>query len=201
MARVAALARHIAAAFDDALVAQDAVHPEALHVSVIERQASRGDDLVRHGVAERATPGAMVQRRILEVAQETRAGCHRDVLPLNDLRVAAGTTQLLAAAQLGQVRLMIEENFAVQLTPEQQAFGVAAAAQATAVGHVAPRFAAVGARKVAGHHRQCFDLFWISDCDPRRNVALHASDIAMRGVLPRLVVRPHVVTGPTERGL
>ena len=86
----AALARHLAVAFDNPFVAGHAVHVEALHVAVVEGEAGRRNHLLRNRVAERAACRALVRCHILEVADEARRRRHRDVAALHDLRVAAG---------------------------------------------------------------------------------------------------------------
>jgi hypothetical protein len=83
--REAALARHVAVAFDHAFMAGHTVHVEPLDIAVVEGEAGRGNHLFGDRVTERAACRALVRRHILEVAQEAGRRGDGDVAALHDL--------------------------------------------------------------------------------------------------------------------
>jgi hypothetical protein len=193
----AALARHrpVAAALG-AGVAPRALHAVALHVGVVEGQSASPDDLVGDLVAERAARRARPRLLTLEVAQDAGGDGDGNVAALHDLRVAGGAAQRLAPAHGAQVRGVVEQHVAEQLLARQEAPLVTA--QAGGVVDLRPRVGAVGAGEVARHHRQRLVLLAQLGGHPRRDVALDAGDVLVRGGLPRLVVRIHDVAGAAE---
>ena len=96
----AALAGHLAVAADQVAVAVGAVDALLVGQIVAERDAAAQVELlVGNLVAARAGAQTLVERLVLEMAEEAGGRGDRHVLALDDLAVAARAAQLLAAAQ------------------------------------------------------------------------------------------------------
>jgi hypothetical protein len=98
--------------------------------------------------------------QIFEMAQETSAHGDGEVFTLHDLGVAAYAAELLATAELTQMRRVIETDFdrldvAGGHTPThasfQEALLMATASQTTGIGDLGVRLATVGSRQVFGY--------------------------------------------------
>jgi hypothetical protein len=201
MTYIAALLGDVAIALDDVVVAEGALHAQALHVSVIEGESRGGDELLWDFVTQRAARGALVELCIFEMTQEARALRDGDVLPLNYLGVAARAAQFLLAAHLEQMGPVIKEHVLEDFAAHQEALFVAAGAQARLVGDLSPRVSPVRPGEVFDDHGEGF-VFLLKFCgDPRRDVALDAGDIVVRRGLPRFIVGLHDMARPAERRL
>ena len=105
----AALAGHLALAADHVGVAIGAI--DALLVRQLVRELHAAAQIVfllGDLVAAGAGGQPLVERLVLEVAEEAGGGGHRHVLALHDLAVATGAAQLLAAAEFAQVGRVVE---------------------------------------------------------------------------------------------
>ena len=152
-------------------------------------------------MAVRAGGQALVERLVLEVAEEAGRGGHRHVLALHDLAVATGAAQLLAAAESRPGAACGRngcpgystrpESSRVSWQPErrQLASGTSAAG---------PGPFALG--DVLGQLHQAQHLAADLAAEARREVALDAGHVLVARLLPRLVVRLHDVAGVAELG-
>ena len=117
----AALAGHVAVAADQVGVAALAV--DALLEGQFVREfhaAAQVELLLGNLVAVRAGAEPLVERLVLEVAEEAGRGGHGHVLALHDLAVATRAAEGLAAAALAQVRRVVEGN-ALETRPGRRA--------------------------------------------------------------------------------
>ena len=155
--------------------------------------ADRLGDLVAKRAARRSRIGLL----ILKMADQARRRRDRDVAPLDDLRVTGGAAQPFAAAQLGEVRPMIEEHVPELLPPAQQTPFVTL--QTRLVLDLGPGIGAVGTGDVARHHRRRLELLAQLLLGPRRDMTVDAGDIVVARQLPRFEVGVHHVAGAAER--
>jgi len=151
----------------------------------------------RRRVASQTSSQGLTLRLILEMTEATGGGRHREMLALDDLGVAGGAAEFLAAAEIPQVLLVVEANATVRHDP-QPLLQVAALPGTRRVLDLRPGFLFVGPGDVLHHLIRRLDLSHGFRFDPRSVVTLDARNHVVGGVLPGLVVRFHVVAVVAE---
>ncbi len=144
----------------------------------------------------------------LEVAQEAGRLGNLHVVPYNDLTVAAGATQLLAALEVGEVGLVVELDLdglfpgrpgrRERHLPLQEPGLVAPLPQARFVADLRVRLGAVGPSDVLDDLGQRLELQHHLVLDVRRVMAVDARDVVVLRGLPGVVVRFHDVAAGAE---
>jgi hypothetical protein len=135
----------------------------------------------------------------LEVANEAAAFCHRDVISLDDLGMAARATQLLASAKVRQMNLVVKDDFLERDPSFEESFVMAPRPETAFVWDLGPGLGLdIEFCPVAEDLVEAFELDSQKGPDPGRIMALAAFDSGMGGFLPALVERLHVMADGTE---
>ncbi len=136
----------------------------------------------------------------LEMAEKTGAGGDSDMLPLNDLGMAAGAAEFLTPAKFGQMGSVVEQYFLLELDLAlQQTLIVAASPETAFIGNLRPGLGPpVTMSRIFNQLLQTLDLALERGKYPRRVVADNAGHITVRRKLPGPVKRLHVMAGVAE---
>jgi hypothetical protein len=115
--------------------------------------------------------------------------------------MAAGAAQLFASSEFPQMVTVIK-FYILELDGSRQILGLVTALTCTGcIGYFRPRFGfLVGQRNVLGKLVQAVELALDFPRQSRLKVAVRAADIRVRGNLPALIERFHVVAGIAELG-
>jgi hypothetical protein len=201
MAGTATLARDFATRGTNRFtgMAPSAVHVEALNVPVIKGHQTLLDDLIGHCVAKHTSGRGRFRILALEVAEDTGRTGYRHVLALHNLTMTGSAAKPLFTTEVSQMRRVIEENVSQEFLAGQQASFMTA--QTGGIIDLSPGPGPVGRGEIGSDHGE--GLEFLSHCvgNARRYMAVHASDIAVSRCRPRVIVRPHDMTGATELGL
>jgi hypothetical protein len=197
VATVAVLARDGAVAEDDLAMALIAAEVFLVGNRVVE--ANLVGTQVLPDVAVRAAGDVRVVLAGLEMADETGAFRDGDMVPLNDLGVAAGAAECLSSPQVSQVDFVIEDDPLELDLALEKPFVMAARPETAFVRDFSPRLGLdVELRPVAEDLVEAFELDAQERPDPGRIMALAALDAGMGGLLPALVEGFHIVADGAE---
>ena len=134
-----------------------------------------------------------------EVTDEAGAIGYGDVIALDYLGMAGCAPELFSSFQIGKVNLMVKNDFFKLYLPFQQPFVMTSLAEAALVRYFRPRLGfQVELCPVSPDHHQAFDFSPDLRPKSRSKVAGAAFDFTVRGFLPALVKRLHVMTGRAE---
>src|SRR6266540_781444 len=198
----AALPRRLPFAVDDVEVALLAGDAAASDVVVVEPDRAHDAVALRRPVAAGAARDGRQRPPLLhplEMAEEARGLCHLDVGADHDLRVAARAPELPTAPHPFEVRLVVEDDAALEGDLAVQEPPVVAARPETArVLDLREGLGAVGLRRPLHHLRDGLVLDPDGVAQTRRVVALDARDLAVLGRLPGSDVGLHDVAGVAQ---
>jgi hypothetical protein len=198
MAFIAVFPGNDAVAHDDLAVALVTVKPVAEDRSVIVPGGLFGNKLVFF-MAVAAVADLRVMFAFFKMADEATAFGDRDVLTLDDLRMAARAAEFLSPFEVAEVDLVIESDlFETHLAFENPLI-VAAFLKAVFVLDFRPGLGfEVELGPVAADHDQALHLGPKSRPQPRRIMADFALNLLVGRGLPALEKRLHIMTDRTE---
>ena len=194
-----AFLRNFTVAVDQVGVAVGAVHATLEGQIVVKHHAAAEVEILLGDlVAAGACAQPLVEVSFLKMTEEAGRGGDGHVAALHDLGVTTRATESLASPEFLQVRFVVEGDAVEVDFAGQSSRLVAVGAQATRVGDLSGRPRAFATGDVLGKLNQPQQLSPHFLANTRPKVALDATHVLVRRLLPRHEVRFHNVARAAE---